>query len=45
MRKLIDIRRDMNFNLVDEEVDENEENSSFSAKWDAFWDNLIFWDK
>lgn len=34
---------DMNFALVDEEVDENEENSSFSAKWDAFWDNLVFW--
>ena len=25
-------------------IDENEENNSFSAKWDAFWDNLIFWE-
>ncbi len=35
---------DMNFTLIDEEIDENEENNSFSAKWDAFWDNLVFWE-
>ena len=35
---------DMNFTLLDEKIDEDEENSSFSAKWNAFWDNLIFWE-
>lgn len=33
---------DMNFVLVEEDAD-NDDTESFSAKWDAFWDNLKFW--
>ncbi len=36
---------DMEFSLIDDEKDsENKDGDSFSAKWDAFWDNLKFWE-
>ncbi len=34
---------DMNFALVEEDLDATE-HDSFSARWDAFWDNLVFWE-
>ena len=35
---------EMNFRLVEEDEDKNASDGGFSAQWEIFWDNLIFWD-